>query len=252
MRHIWIAATALAAALGAGTASAAPIFETGFEAPDYALGALGGQNGWGTFGTAAAITVQDAVAASGTQAAAINGGLVLGQSGPFHNNPSGIARITLSADILLTEADIERAWQFSAIGPGLLGFSGGVDIDTNGTIRAITSGFTPIGSFSRGVFHNVAIDLNYTTQRYNVRLDGGLLASNLAFCGDNGACGGAHLAGYNSLIFDTFGVGGTDTGYLDNVRVAATAPEPAAWGLMILGFAGLGAAMRRRRVSATA
>jgi len=38
---------------------------------------------------------------------------------------------------------------------------------------------------------------------------------------------------------------------LDNVSVGAV-PEPAQWALMLMGFGGLGAAMRRRRATATA
>jgi len=46
----------------------------------------------------------------------------------------------------------------------------------------------------------------------------------------------------------------TDTAFgpaLDNVSIASV-PEPAAWALMLVGFGGLGAAMRRRRTAASA
>lgn len=251
MRKILLAATAAAMLAGAGAAQAETvIFETGFEAPDYALGALGGQQGWNTFGSAAAITVQNAVAASGSQAARIDGSAVTGQSGPWRNDPTALANVTLSADIMLTSGLAERSWQFSAIGAGLVGFTGGIDIDAgSNNIRAITNAFPVIGTFSRDVFHRVDILLDYGSLTYDVKLDGALLAAGLAFCGDNGGCAGSGPTSYSNLIFDTFGSAGDDFGYLDNVRVAETAavPEPSMWALMILGFAGAGAMLRRRR-----
>ena len=47
-----------------------------------------------------------------------------------------------------------------------------------------------------------------------------------------------------------------DTYYSNNgggfsVNVSSAAPEPAAWGLMLAGFGGMGAALRRRRATAT-
>ena len=39
---------------------------------------------------------------------------------------------------------------------------------------------------------------------------------------------------------------------LDNVRVSAAVPEPASWALMVIGFGGLGAALRSRRRLSTA
>ena len=94
-----------------------------------------------------------------------------------------------------------------------------------------------------------------------------------------GACGGActvsadlqvgygfttfDLTGFTGLSSVSFGVQQTpgqggqyadDTGYLafDNVRYAvagAAVPEPAGWSMLILGFAGLGALLRRRRAT---
>jgi hypothetical protein len=39
---------------------------------------------------------------------------------------------------------------------------------------------------------------------------------------------------------------------LDNVTLSSTVPEPAAWALMLIGFAGLGAATRSRRAATAA
>ena len=184
--------TAAFAILAAATAAQATvIFQDDFEAPAYAVGALAGQNGWGVFGSGAAVSVQNGFAISGAQSAKITGSLAAGQTGPYHADPSAISQVTLSADILLTSGSQERAWQFSAIGAGLVGFTGGIDVDVGGNIRAITNGFGVIGSFSRDTVHHIDILLDYLTNTYEVELDGTSLATGLAFCGDNGPCNGA-------------------------------------------------------------
>ena len=57
---------------------------------------------------------------------------------------------------------------------------------------------------------------------------------------DNTPCG----AGYCNYA------GGGNAGvFLDNVSVTGGVPEPAAWAMMLIGFSGLGALLRRRRAS---
>ena len=51
---------------------------------------------------------------------------------------------------------------------------------------------------------------------------------------------------YNVNITGTSNVAGAISGNV-TIRNAAAVPEPATWALMILGFAGVGMAMRRRR-----
>ncbi|WP_293906751.1 PEPxxWA-CTERM sorting domain-containing protein [Phenylobacterium sp.] len=249
MRLVAGLAATTAALLMTSAAHATIIYQTDFEAPTYSTGLLGGQNGWSTFGSGSAVMVDDGMPIDGVQSAKITGALAGGQSGPYHTNPSGIAKVTVSADILLTHSTADRGWQFSAIGPSLLGFTGGIDVDANtNAIRAITSGFTNIGTFSRDTKHRVDILLDYGAQTFGVKLDGATLASGLAFCGDNGPCAGAPTPGYSTVLFDTFGVSGADAGYLDNILVQSTpgVPEPSAWALSLLGFGLLGAALRRR------
>ncbi len=59
-------------------------------------------------------------------------------------------------------------------------------------------------------------------------------------------------AGNHTIEF--LGITTTDqTAFIDNVAIAsAGVPEPAAWALLLAGFAGLGAALRRRRLEAVA
>lgn len=59
-------------------------------------------------------------------------------------------------------------------------------------------------------------------------------------------------ANHNPLLTIGNGTPGSQIDFLDNVSIVQTgggsgAPEPAGWALMILGFGGVGASMRRRR-----
>lgn len=54
-----------------------------------------------------------------------------------------------------------------------------------------------------------------------------------------------------ALTFNAFGTSDGFGGYLDNITVSQV-PEPATWGLMIAGFAMVGAVARRRRSATVA
>lgn len=248
-KHCLPVAALLSATLTWGMAAQATvIFQTDFESPAYATGVLSGQNGWNVFGNSAAVTVDSAAPITGLQSAKVTGSQIGSQTGPFHSDPSAISKVTVSADILLTSGQAERQWQFSAIGAGLAGFTGGIDIDSGtGSIFAITNGFTTIGSFSRDTVHRVELLLDYGSEVFGVKLDGATLASNLAFCGDNGPCNGALAGPYDSLIFDTFGPLGDDVGYIDNILVQSTAavPEPTTSALLLMGLLGISSIRRK-------
>lgn len=55
----------------------------------------------------------------------------------------------------------------------------------------------------------------------------------------------------STLTFSALGTSETLGGYVDDIKLTAV-PEPATWAMMIMGFAGLGAVLRRRRTLATA
>ena len=52
-----------------------------------------------------------------------------------------------------------------------------------------------------------------------------------------------------TLAFNETAGGGNAGVFLDNVSVTGGVPEPAAWAMMLIGFSGLGALLRRRRAS---
>jgi hypothetical protein len=57
-----------------------------------------------------------------------------------------------------------------------------------------------------------------------------------------------NLSAPGSLRFAAIGTSDSLGGYLENVSLGAAAvPEPATWGMMIMGFAGMGGVLRSRR-----
>lgn len=76
-------------------------------------------------------------------------------------------------------------------------------------------------------------------------LGGSMLASGLAFCGDNsGTSNGAPVTAMDWDLFDTFG-GGNDFGAMANLSIPAV-PEPSSPALLAGGLVGGLAALRRK------
>ena len=226
------------------------LYSTGFESPAFTTGAISGQNGWSVFGPGTS-SVENFFADTGSQAVFVDGGAA-SQSGPYYALSSSGPLIDLSADSAIFSSSTETQWQFGALGAGLVGYLGGVNIETNGNIEAITAGFPVIGTFTKATGFNSSawqsIDLLFdiATQTYNISLNGTLLASNVPFCGSNaGGCTGANRS-FGDAFFDSFG-GGNDSGYIDNLSiVSVSAPEPSMIFPIAAGLAGIGMALRRR------
>lgn len=235
-------------------APAAVLYSTGFENPPFVPGPLAGQDGWGVFGTSSAVTVQSAVVESGSQAAKIDGAPVQGQTGPFHTDLSTGPLVSLSADLRLDTSSSQGGWQFAGVGPNLIGFLGGINIGANSNIFLITPGFPAAGSFSRDVWHHVDFVFDLGSQTYAFSLDGSLTASNVPFCGSNAGCTGAFVGTFANGLFDTFGIGANDAGYIDNYAVAtiSTVPEPASVLLVGGGLLALGIVAWRARYKQSA
>jgi hypothetical protein len=250
-----LAAGAVVAAMAFGSAQAGVLYSTGFEPGEgFVTGGVDGQQGWTVFSASAQqafAQVETGTVASGVQAVGVDGD-TLGQTGPYYGlSIASPGHIDVSADIFLTTQSGGDSWQFGITGPGLSQFAGGIDI-TGGTISAISGSFPTIGTLSDNAWHHVDVVLNYSTQKFKVKLDGSTLAGNLPFCGSNGACNGATVSSFGDGLFDTFG-NARNFGYMDNFSIG-TVPEPASWALMLLGVAGLGASLRtaRRRTAAAA
>jgi hypothetical protein len=136
----------------------------------------------------------------------------------------------------------------------------------NGTVALYTlkvdSSFAPftLSRSDQGLFDFSSLDAAPTARTrgpgdlavVGLKSDNSTVTANLS-TPDTGGFTSFDLSGFTGLSKVTFS---STRGYaLDNLVVAASAvsvPEPAGWALMILGFGGVGAALRRRRAAVVA
>jgi hypothetical protein len=257
-RAAFIAAVVLVGGAVIPAAHAGTIYNATFESPTFTTGPIAGQDGWSVFGSGNPI-VESFFVDAGSQSVFLDGDET-SQTGPYHTDVTTGPIVDLSAEIAIFTSSTQTEWQFAGMDSSLTQFLGGIDIFPDDSIEAITAGFPVIGTFPRATafdstaWHDIDLLFNLASQTYSITLDGVTLASNLAFCGDNGACGGANVAAYGNGIFDSFGstspgVGTSDvpndSGYMDNFQVAAS-PEPSTILLFGLGLAGVVIKLRRR------
>jgi hypothetical protein len=227
------------------------LYSTGFEAPTFTAGmSVNGQNGWETFSPASASQIENSFADSGLQALDVLPALAIGdQAGAVYALSTSANEIEMSADIYLASSTIQSAWQFAAIGPAGLGFIGGVDITNTGAIDLITTGFPAVATLAYNTWEDFDFVYNFTTQTYSFSLNGTLISSNVAFCGNNsGPCNGATVSTFGEGAFDTLfpSAGANDIGYMDNFSISSVSSVPEPGSLMLLG-AGLAALIAWRR-----
>jgi hypothetical protein len=250
-KAIAIIGAGMALVLAARSAQATVLYTTGFEAPTFTTGPIAGQDGWLEYPAPSSVSrVENSVVKTGSQAVQVVPVLATGQDGPYKTVTTSAPIVQQSADIFLASSGSQSEWQFAALGAGLIGFAGGFDVFANNSIHLITAGYTFVGTWTRDSWVHVDLTLNYTTQRYDLALNGVNIANNVAFCGDNGPCAGAPVGAYANGFFDAFGGPNVhDIGYLDNYSVASidAVPEPSTWAMMILGFAGIGFMGYRRK-----
>lgn len=237
--------TIAAAALAASSGFAAVLFDSyGFEAPQYSLGSLTGQNGWVRDGTGVA-TVQNTVVQSGAQAVSLTGNTTewhwpdLGYNatpGEFVRASAGILRgsspeATKNFGFFLDayNASVQRV---ARVGLGVS--AGAPALVVTALVDGTAGNYLIETGLSWDTWYDVQMDLKFDTQSFDVYLNGVLKASDLSF-----------LVAANSLgdvdLMKSFTTGATDIGYFDNYKVEALlVPEPTAGALLLLGLACFG------------
>lgn len=226
-------------------AHAGIIYQTGFESPTFTVGPLAGQDGWNVFsggGTPNAVTVETAVADSGSQAVEVNTVLASGQTGPYRYDPTSPSDtiVTMQADVMLTSSSVQTSWQFAGITPALQ-FMGGFNVLSDGTLQIITSGFPATAPvIARDVWNEWQVVYNFGSQSFDIFVNDSLVAADEPFLTTSSTFGEG--------LFDTFNAaGGNDKGYLDNYSITSV-PEPGS--LVLLGSSMLlllGVARRSRQ-----
>jgi len=199
-----------------GTASAAKIlYSTAFES--YSLGSLTGQDSWSVFGNSAAVTVQSTVVFSGSRAVLIDAAVAGSQTGPHHLATSTASEtvVRMEADVRLDSSTVMTGWQFAAMNSALNQFLGGFNVLSDGRVQIITAG-NPVTTsmIPRNVWNHYAVAYEFTSQTFNVYINGVLIRAGNSFA--------TAQTTFGRGLWDTFGgAGGNDKGYIDNFQIAS-------------------------------
>lgn len=226
-------------------ASLAPAFgatlfdSNGFESPSYSLGSLTGQQGWNTDGTGLA-TVQNSIFQSGSQAVALSGTASEWHYPSLNYTPAAGELVSISTGIYRgSSAATAKNFGFflDAYNSSVLRVARvGLAYNAGSIVLAATMGGATPGTYiittptlSFNTWYDLKMDMNYTTQTFDVYLNNVLYGSSLPFF-----TASTDLADVDLMM--SYTTGATDVGYFDNYKVTTVAvPEPGSMSIAALG-----------------
>jgi hypothetical protein len=226
-------------------AQALIIFQTGFEAPGYAVGNLDGQDGWSTdIGALNDIQVRDDGPLVGAQAIRIfTGGAVLNTRAIRSIPLDATNRLLSLSSRIVSTTGTRSGLEFSSVF-GSTGFLGGLQRASNDelVLRTALSTFST-GFFVGFAFQEIGLEFDFSTGLASASLNGTQIASGVSFDSSNSAL--TQVAAV-SLV-----TAGADAVQIDEFSVSVSAvpvpvPVPATLALFGLGLAGLGWSRRKK------
>ena len=269
--------------------AAAGTLTVGFEAPDYTVGNINGQQGWSKTGNYD-VAVSSGGAFDGSQSLRISNGIATGSFGdqaftPHLAVPAGESAVPGAVDEFLS------SWYFKSVTGSPqdgLGITVSADNGAGARMTWVRMGddanlglnlqfadyshsqenwvYTTLATnIDRSAWHRVDMNIYFvdgpSNDVVNVYLDGRLMITGTTWedfetrdprLGDGGGLG---LAPVNSLLFRAGGAGGSVPAnlgkgfYIDDVSLTSQTPEPGTVGLLLTGILGLVAVAGRGRLA---
>lgn len=173
----------------------------------------------------------------------------------FNNQALGHRNLTIPNGIVTLDSEVIGTY-YSGVNAVTYGNAHGFDVDSGSgrwlgfPVGSATFAFeVPITSFG---FYMTGINA-YAGSVFFLAYDGGFL--DLPINNDGGVSyfGFSDTAGFTSVTIyrggrsDSWGVDRVSYGVSDGTGTGGVVPEPAAWALMIMGFAGMGVSLRSAR-----
>jgi hypothetical protein len=229
--------TAIAVMSGQAAQASTVIYQTGFEQPEFNPGLVAGQAGWIWEGE-----IQGATVRSGSQAIHLDGSEF--QTPAYLTNIPATGILTIKSAFLRTgdSPSIAAMWL-----RGDTGFIAQIQSNNGYFYLGNTNQGTASMYFGYGVWHELAMTFDFDAKTVTGSVDGttlGTLAINNPVAPNT----------IVRMVLSTFAKqpGHTMDAYYDDVSIiAGGVPEPATWGLMLVGFGALGACLRRKRTAAS-
>lgn len=229
----------LAACALLGAPALAQGFSTGFEPPTYAVGSIGGVDGWAILGgQASQSVVQSTYVRGGSQALGIQ------------QLESGTSSVALVHDFASVSSGILKVeyWAMPGDGTDATGVWIAVEQDRSATKRAALFGFrsgllaynngagwvNSTTAYTVGEWYQLTGVLNYDTRKWDFYVNGSPFASDLGF----------YHAAHTAATSIRFYKGTNNLGMaVDDITIV---PEPSSILALICGLTGIAGLLRRR------